>query len=107
MKWMNENLISPERATQEKITGTVICQFIVRADGTVDEITIKSSPDPYLSEVVLNAMKHIPKLEPAMKDNKPVDCTFAFPCRFSQESSIPYNHVKVKPKTNIGHDRKN
>lgn len=82
MKWVDQNLIFPERATQEKISGTVICQFIVRADGTVDEITIKSSPDPYLSEVVLNAMKHMPKLEPAMKDNKPVDCLKTLPFEF-------------------------
>ena len=82
MKWVDQNLIFPEKSTQEKISGTVVCQFIVRADGTVDEITIKSSPDPYLSEVVLNAMKHMPKLEPAMKDNKPVDCLKTLPFEF-------------------------
>lgn len=82
MKWVDQNLIFPERTTQEKISGTVICQFIVRADGTVDEITIKSSPDPYLSEVVLNAMKHTPKWEPAMKNNQPVDCVTTLPFEF-------------------------
>ena len=82
MKWVDQNLIFPERATQEKISGTVICQFIVRADGTVDEITIKSSPDPYLSDVVLNAMKHTPKWEPAMKNNQPVDCVTTLPFEF-------------------------
>ncbi|GEM_PF-2405815 len=82
MQWMNENLIFPERTAQEKISGTVVCRFIVRADGTVDEITIKSSPDPYLSEVVLNAMKHMPKWEPAMKNNQPVDCATTLPFEF-------------------------
>lgn len=85
MQWMNENLIFPEKTAQEKISGTVVCRFFVRADGTVDEITIKSSPDPYLSEVVLNAMKHMPKWEPAMKNNQPVDCatTLSFKFRFN------------------------
>lgn len=82
MKWVDQNLIFPERVTQEKISGTVVCQFIVRADGTVDEITIKSSPDPYLSDVVLNAMKHTPKWEPAMKNNQPVDCVTTLPFEF-------------------------
>lgn len=82
MQWMNENLIFPERADQEKISGTVVCQFIVRTDGTVDEITIKSSPDTYLSEVVLNAMKHMPKWEPAMKNNQPDDCATTLPFKF-------------------------
>ena len=82
MKWVDQNLIFPERVTQEKISGTVVCQFIVRADGTVDEITIKSSPDPYLSDVVLNAMKHTPKWEPAMKNNQPVDCATTLPFEF-------------------------
>ena len=82
MQWMNENLIFPERADQEKISGTVVCQFIVRTDGTVDEITIKSSPAPYLSDVVLNAMKHMPKWEPAMKNNQPDDCATTLPFKF-------------------------
>lgn len=107
IKWMTDTFKYPKEAQKKKLSGTVLCRFVIKTDGSVDDITIVESPDAILSKVVLETMQNMPKWKPAMKNNQPVDCTFVFPCRFSQESSIPYNHVKVKPKTNIGHDRKN
>lgn len=104
---MTDTFKYPKEAQKKKLSGTVLCRFVIKTDGSVDDITIVESPDAILSKVVLETMQNMPKWKPAMKNNQPVDCTFVFPCRFSQESSIPYNHVKVKPKTNIGHDRKN
>lgn len=107
IQWMIDAFKYPKEAQQKELSGTVLCRFVVKADGFVDDITIVESPDAILSKVVLETMQKMPKWKPAMKDNKPVDCTFTFPCRFSPKSSIPGNHVKVKQKTIFGYDRKN
>lgn len=106
IQWMIDAFKYPKEAQTKKISGTVLCRFVVKADGSIDDITIVKSPDAILSKVVLETMQKMPKWKPAMKDNKPVDCTFTFPCRFSPESSLRRNHVIKNQKTIIGFDQK-
>jgi TonB family protein len=61
-----------ERAKAEKIEGEVHMECVVKADGTVGDITITRSLDPDLDQAAMDAAK-LWEFNPGTKDGKPVD----------------------------------
>ncbi len=73
--WRNflmKNLKYPNAAIAKDIQGTVLLEFVVGTDGTVDDIKVISSPDEMLTNEALRLIKITPKWEPAIQFNKPV-----------------------------------
>jgi TonB family protein len=60
-----------ERAKQEKIEGEVLMDCVVKADGTVGDITIARSLHPDLDQAAIDAAKQW-EFEPATRNGKPV-----------------------------------
>ena len=72
----------PQYAVRNRISGTVLVEFVVEKDGSVDNAEISVSSFPLLDNEALRAMKHLPKWEPGTLAGKPVRCFFEVPITF-------------------------
>ncbi len=68
-KYLRENLIYPEIAKQNKIEGRVVCKFIVKEDGKVDDIKVVKSISPELDEEAIRVIKLMHEWIPAEKED--------------------------------------
>ena len=57
MKWLTKTLQYPATAKENKLQGTVNITFIINADGTVDDVRIKSGKVPVLNDEVLRVSR--------------------------------------------------
>jgi len=72
IKFLNRNLKRPpELETGE--TKTVVVQFLVSADGDVNDIKISQSAGPSFDTEVLRVLKRMPKWKPAIENGRPTD----------------------------------
>jgi len=72
----------PQYAIRNRISGTVMVEFVVEKDGSVDNAKIMVSCFPLLDNEALRAMKHLPKWKPGTLEGKPVRCFFQVPITF-------------------------
>ena len=70
MKWLTKTLQYPAAAKENKLQGTVNITFIINADGTVDDVRIKSGKVPVLNDEVLRVLKTMGKWKPGIEKNK-------------------------------------
>jgi TonB family protein len=62
----------PEEAKQDKVSGVVVLQLLIGADGKVQEVEVLQDPDPRLTKAAVEAVKQW-EFEPARgKDGKPL-----------------------------------
>ncbi|MFN2438338.1 MAG: energy transducer TonB [Chitinophagaceae bacterium] len=72
VQFLNRNLKkAPESEANE--TKTVVVQFVVNADGDVNDFQIKQSAGPFYDGEVLRVLKRMPKWKPAIKNGQPAD----------------------------------
>lgn len=76
------NMIYPEHTGNMGIQGTVIVRFFVETDGSVSNVEIMKSVDPYLDAEVLRVVKASPRWEPGKEDGEPARMFMMFPVRF-------------------------
>ena len=57
-------------------------QFVVERDGSITDIKVVKSVDPYLDKEALRVVKTMPKWKPGKQRGKPVRCRFTLPVRF-------------------------
>lgn len=81
-KWLGENLIYPEEARENGITGKVFAQFIIDKDGSVSDVKIMRSVNPLLDEEVIRVLNSMPKWTPGKQDGENVKVTFQIPVNF-------------------------
>ena len=107
-KWINSQLIFPEKAREKGITGRVMVQFIVLADGSVSNARVIKSVDPSLDQEAIRVVSSSPKWEPGMIDGKTVNVVMACPISFMlinpapapvqpSEEPVPFQIVDQKP----------
>lgn len=72
----------PQYAIRNRISGTVMVEFVVEKDGSVDNARIMVSCFPLLDNEALRAMKHIPNWKPGTNQGEPVRCFFQVPVTF-------------------------
>jgi periplasmic protein TonB len=72
IKYMQKNLVYPERAIQLKKQGSVMVQFIVDKDGSVSDVEVFKSVEFSLDREALRMIRQSPKWQPALQNGKPV-----------------------------------
>jgi TonB family protein len=74
----------PERVRRDKWEGTVTLEAIIRTDGTVSDITVRSSPGKVLSDLMIEAVKQW-QYTPAYcsETRKPVQVSLTISSTFS------------------------
>ena len=81
--FLSKELIYPEGARVKGISGMVLVGFFVDEDGQISNIETIFSPDPELSRAAVEAVKKMPRWEPAQsEDGKPISSFCQIPITF-------------------------
>lgn len=80
--YISRNLRYPETAKENNISGRVFVQFVVKADGSVDDVKIVRSADPDLDEEALRVVRSSPGWTPGRQRGQAVSVAFTFPINF-------------------------
>ena len=85
MKFINENLRYPAAAIKNGIQGRVVVQFVVKKDGSVDDVTVLHGVDSALDQEAIRVCKTLPKFIPGKQNGQPVNVWFTLPVTFRLE----------------------
>jgi protein TonB len=83
MKWLTRNLKYPVSASNRKIKGKVVAQFIVNKDGSVSDLELLQKLDPSCDREVLRVLRMMPKWQAGLMDAKPCRTKVCIPVVFS------------------------
>ena len=80
IKYLQTNLHHPESTTHN---GRIVCQFIVKKNGEIRDVTIKiSSGDEQLDAEAVRVLNNMPKWLPGRQDGKKVEVKYTMPVVF-------------------------
>ena len=82
MEFLKINMKYPLIAEDNGIQGRVIVQFIVKADGHIENVRIAKSVDPLLDKEAIRLIKAMPRWEPGMQGGEKVDVRYTLPVTF-------------------------
>ena len=85
MRFINENLRYPVAAIENGIQGRVTVQFVVKKDGSVDDVTVLHGVDSALDQEAIRVCKTLPKFIPGKQNGQPVNVWFTLPIFFRLE----------------------
>jgi TonB family protein len=97
MKFLSDNIQYPEEAKKKGVQGRVICNFIVRKDGSITDADIVRGVDPLLDEEAIRVINSMPKWQPGMQRGKVVDVRYTLPIvfRLQNEKKPAQNTITV------------
>ncbi|MBR5957526.1 MAG: energy transducer TonB [Salinivirgaceae bacterium] len=81
-KYLAQNVIYPEIAKENGLSGKVFVQFVVNQKGEVDNVKIARSVDPILDKEAIRVVKSLPKFKPGLQRGKPVKVSYTVPINF-------------------------
>jgi len=81
-KFMLQNLKYPELAREKKTMGTVFVYFVVKANGSVDNVRIKRGIGDGCDEEAVRVVRLMPKWVPGEDKGKKVNVSFYLPVQF-------------------------
>lgn len=81
--YLKENLNYPVVPAENGVQGRVIVLFKVETDGSLTDVRIGRSVDPFIDREALRLVKAMPKWIPGKQDGKPVPVKFQLPITFS------------------------
>ena len=84
MKFINSNINYPQ-STAEPMGGTVIVEFVVKADGTIGNIQILKKVHPSLDKEAIRIVQSMPLWKPASSNGVAVASYFQLPVQFRIE----------------------
>jgi len=64
IKYLQENVVYPEKAKDNKIQGRVFVQFVVTSKGTIGTVKISRSADPELDAEAVRVIQSLPNFTP-------------------------------------------
>lgn len=83
VKYFNDNFVLPTDMSHYE--GNIIVKFIVRKDGTIDEVyVVRPFKEAYINEIK-RVVLSMPKWKPAMKDGVAVHSYITFPFYILQD----------------------
>lgn len=88
-KFLQENVIYPQKAKEAGIQGTVVVSFIVEIDGSITNIKVERSVHPLLDKEAIRVTKLMPNWYPGRQRGKAVRCKFMMPFKFVLEDDKP------------------
>ncbi|HEY9177319.1 MAG TPA: energy transducer TonB, partial [Flavipsychrobacter sp.] len=83
--YLAKNMVYPEDATQERISGKVVVKFIVRASGSIDSVRIHRGIYPSMDKEAIRLVTAMPPWKPGIQNGKPVDVNYMLPVTFKLE----------------------
>ena len=84
--WVQQNVKYPQIALENGIQGNVVVQFVVGADGKMQNFKVLQSPDKTLSDATIEVLKKANEMKngwkPGKQRGKPVKVSFTLPVAF-------------------------
>ena len=80
--YVAQNIIFPDEAIENGITGKVIVQFVVDKDGTLTDIILLRKSHSGINSEVIRVMENSPKWEPGIQSGKYVKVMFTIAIAF-------------------------
>lgn len=87
MKWLSENINYPTIAAEQGIQGKVTLRFVVRPDGSVDDVQVVRSLEPSCDKEAVRAVKKMPKWQPGRQNGNAVSVYYSLPVTFRLQNS--------------------
>ena len=85
MRFLSDNMKYPKVARESGIQGRVVVQFVVGSDGSICNVKVIRSIDPYLDKEALRVVSVMPRWKPGMQKGKPVSVQYTMPLMFRLE----------------------
>lgn len=77
-----QNLKYPLIDLENGVQGRVLITFIVETDGSITDVKVARSVDPYIDKEAMRIVKAMPKWTPGKQDGKPVRVKYRLPVVF-------------------------
>ncbi|GHT63920.1 cell envelope biogenesis protein TonB [Bacteroidia bacterium] len=87
MKWLGSNIQYPTIASEQGIQGRVTLRFVVRPDGSIDDVQVVKSLEPSCDKEAVRAVKKMPKWIPGKQNGNPVSVYYNLPVVFRLQNS--------------------
>jgi protein TonB len=65
-KYLKKHLAYPTLARDNRITGTVVVQFVVNATGEIEKVTVLKSPSSLFNAISTSTIEGMPKWKPGI-----------------------------------------
>ena len=82
IKFISQNLEYPKVCQENGTQGRVGVRFIVGRDGTISNVNVLKSVDPFLDKEAVRVIKAMPRWKPGMHKGKPVNVSYVVPVNF-------------------------
>lgn len=82
MRFLNSNMRYPTVAAENGIQGRVVVKFVVRPDGSVDDVQVLQGVDRSLDEEAVRVVKQLPKWTPGRQNGVAVPVYYRVPVMF-------------------------
>ena len=82
LKWVQSNLKYPEIAKKNGVQGRVVVQFLIKKDGSIEDVKVYRSRHHALDEEAIRIVKTFPKFIPGKRNGVPVDMWYTLPIDF-------------------------
>jgi TonB family protein len=83
LKYIGDSIHYPEEAKIKAIQGKVITRFMVKADGTVSDVSVLKGVDPLLDHEAARVVAALPKFTPGRLNGKNVPVWYMVPITFA------------------------
>jgi TonB family protein len=81
INYLSKNLKYPAEARNNKVTGRVFIEFIVRADGSIESAKALRGPDASLETEAVRVLQVVPKWVPGQEKGQPVAVKSVLPIK--------------------------
>lgn len=82
MKFLEANVVYPKEASEKRISGRVICKFVVLKDGSLDNVQVVRGVSPELDAEAIRVIKSMPRWNPGSQNGKKVNVWYTLPITF-------------------------
>ena len=82
INFLNENIVYPPKAAQDKVEGKVVVQFTVKKTGKIDNVKVLRSVRKDLDDEAVRVVKMMPDFIPAKQNGEVADMPYTIPVSF-------------------------
>ena len=101
MKWLSENINYPTIAQEQGIQGRVNLRFVVKPDGSVDDVQVIKGLDPSCDKEAVNKVKMMPKWVPGKQNGNPVYVYYQLPVTFRLQNGFFDDYTETINNLNL------
>lgn len=83
MNFLARNIVYPQQAIEEGISGKVYLRIIIEEDGSITNIEVLRGVSPEIDEEAIRIIAYMPNWKPAMCDGKPIRSMVVLPLNFN------------------------